>query len=187
VCRSLQLVQQQFQLLPRRGAPVCRHGQNACLEYLRLAYREHRLMAGLIRLGTDLLHQSPLHGMAGVQLVPPRFRSAEHWAELVSHGLLDGAIVSSFCLEKQTLPGKAPKWDGLTAMPLGQLDLQLVAMTPTTKRVLLPRRSQRPARNLLSGSSGPATVSWRSRSALTCSGLAGSRPMVWRRWQRSHH
>jgi hypothetical protein len=144
VCRSLQLMQQQFQLLPRRGAPVCRHGQNACLGYLRLAYREHRLMAGLIRLGTDLLHQSLLHGKAGVQLVPPRFRSAEHWAELVSHGLLDGAIVSSFCLEQQVLPGKAPKWEGLTAMPLGQLALQLVARTPTTRRVLLPRRSALP-------------------------------------------
>jgi len=58
VSRSLQLMQQQFQLLPRRGAPVCRHGHNSCLRYLRLAYREHRLMAGLIRLGTDLLQQA---------------------------------------------------------------------------------------------------------------------------------
>jgi hypothetical protein len=62
----------------------------------------------------------------------------------VSHGLLDGAIVSSFCLEQQVLPGKAPKWDGLTAMPLGQLALQLVARTATTGRVLLPRRSALP-------------------------------------------
>ena len=62
----------------------------------------------------------------------------------MSHGLLDGAIVSSFCLEQQTLPGKAPKWEGLTAMPLGQLALQLVARTPITKRVLLPRRSALP-------------------------------------------
>ena len=101
-------------------------------------------MAGLIRLGTDLLHQSLLHGMAGVQLVPPRFRSAEHWAELVSHGLLDGAIISSFCLEQQQLLGQTPKWDGLTAMPLGQLALQLVATTTEAKQVLLPRRGALP-------------------------------------------
>jgi hypothetical protein len=82
--------------------------------------------------------------MSDVQLVPPRFRSAEHWAELVSHGLLDGAIISSFCLEQQVLSGKAPKWDGLTAMPLGQLALQLVATTTEAKQVLLPRRGALP-------------------------------------------
>jgi hypothetical protein len=144
VCRSLQLMQQQFQLLPRRGAPVCRHGQNACLHHLRLAYREHRLMEGLLRIGTDVLHQSLLQGMAGVQLVPPRFRNAEHWAELVSHGLLDGAIISSFCLEQQLQSGQSPRWDGLTAMPLGQLALQLVATTTEAKQVLLPRRGALP-------------------------------------------
>ena len=144
VCRSLQLMQQQFQLLPRRGAPVCRHGHNSCLGYLRLAYREHRLMAGLIRLGTDLLHQGLLDGMTGVQLVPPRFRSAEQWAELVSHGLLDGAIVSSLCLEQLLLFGQTPKWDGLIAIPLGQLALQLVATTTEAKQVLLPHRSELP-------------------------------------------
>ena len=144
VCRSLQLMQQQFQLLPRRGAPVCRHGQNACLHHLRLAYREHRLMEGLLRIGTDVLHQSLLQGMAGVQLVPPRFRNAEHWAELVSHGLLDGAIISSFCLEQQLQSGQSPKWEGLTAMPLGQLALQLVATTTEATQVLLPRRGALP-------------------------------------------
>ena len=137
VCRSLQLMQQQFQLLPRRGAPIFRHGHNTCLHHLRLAYREHRLMAGLIRLGTDLLHQSLLHGVTGVQLVPPRFRSAEHWAELVNHGLLDGAIVSSFCLEQQLLLGQTPKWDGLTAMPLGQLAIRVIALVAPLEVVVL--------------------------------------------------
>ena len=56
VCRSLQLMQQQFKLEPRHGSPVCRHGHNACLHHLRLAYREHRLMEGLLRIGTDVLH-----------------------------------------------------------------------------------------------------------------------------------
>ena len=82
--------------------------------------------------------------MSDVQLVPPRFRSAEHWAELVSHGLLDGAIVSSFCLEQQLQSGQSPKWNGLTAMPLGQLALQLVATTTEAKKVLLPRRGALP-------------------------------------------
>jgi hypothetical protein len=108
VCRSLQLMQHQFKLEPRPGDSVCRHGHNACLQYLRLAYREHRLMEGLLRIGSDLLHQSLLMGISGVQLVPPRFRSGEHWAELVRHGLLDGAIMSSFCLEKLLLSGQSP-------------------------------------------------------------------------------
>ncbi|MCP9943476.1 hypothetical protein KBY70_13890 [Cyanobium sp. ATX 6E8] len=144
VCRSLQLMQHQFKLEPRHGSPVCRHGYNTCLHYLRLAYREHRLMEGLLRIGTDVLHQSLLLGISGVQLVPPRFRSGEHWAELVRNGLLDGAIVSSFCLEKLLLSGQSPQWDGLAALPLGQLGLQLVATTPTTKRVLLPSKGAIP-------------------------------------------
>jgi hypothetical protein len=106
VCRSLQLMQLQFRLAPRQGSSVCRHGHNACLQHLRLAYREHRLMEGLLRIGTDVLHQRLLQGMAGIQRVPPRFRSGEHWAELVRHGLLDAAIVSSFCLEKLLLSGQ---------------------------------------------------------------------------------
>lgn len=144
VCRSLQLMQNQFRLEPRHGSPVCRHGHNACLHHLRLAYREHRLMEGLLRIGTDVLHQSLLDNLTGTQLVPPRFRSGEHWAELVRHGLLDAAIVSSFCLETVLLSGQAPQWDGLTALPLGQLGLQLVATTPATRRVLLPRKGATP-------------------------------------------
>jgi hypothetical protein len=144
VCRSLQLMQHQFRLEPSQGSMVCRHGQNACLHHLRLAYRAHRLMEGLLRIGTDVLHQSLLMGMEGVQLVPPRFRSGEHWAELVRHGLLDGAIVSSFCLEKPLLSGQAPPWDGLGALPLGHLSLQLVAPTPSTRRILVPRKAATP-------------------------------------------
>ncbi|WP_158217085.1 hypothetical protein [Synechococcus sp. 8F6] len=144
VCRSLQLMQHQFKLDPSHGSTVCRHGYNTCLHYLRLAYREHRLMEGLLRIGTDVLHQNLLSTLAGVQLVPPRFRCGEHWAELVRHGLLDGAIVSSFCLEKLLLSGQSPQWDGLAALPLGQLALQLVATTPSTRRVLLPGKGSTP-------------------------------------------
>jgi hypothetical protein len=144
VCRSLQLMQSQFHLEPRPGSAVCRHGYNACLQYLRLAYREHRLMEGLLRIGTDVLHQVLLRDLAGVQQVPPHFRNAEHWAELVRHGLLDGAIVSSFCMEERLLSGQAPRLEGLVALSLGQVSLQLVSPATTTRRVLLPRKTAVP-------------------------------------------
>ncbi len=144
VCRSVQVMQQQFRLMPRQGSSVCRHGHNACLQHLRLAYREHRLMEGLLRIGSDVLHQKLLIDLAGVQLVPPCFRNAEQWAELVRHGLLDGAILSSFALEKRQLSGQAPHWDDLVAMPLGQMALQLVATTPENRRVLLPKKAAAP-------------------------------------------
>jgi len=144
VSLNVQLMQHQFRLVPSSGSPVCRHGHNACLHHLRLAYRAHRLMEGLMRIGTDALHQSLLLGMAGVQLVPPRFRGALHWAELVLHGLLDGAIVSSFCLENLLHSGQVPKWDGLATLPLGQLGLDLVGVTPHLRRVLLPHKSATP-------------------------------------------
>lgn len=144
VCRSVQLMQHQFRLELRQGSQVCRHGNNASLHYLRLAYRAHRLMEGLLRIGTDVLHQSLLAGMTGLQLVPPGFRSGEHWAQLVRHGLLDGVILSSFCLETLPLSGQAPHWDGLVALPLGQLSLQLVATTAVSQTVLLPRKRALP-------------------------------------------
>lgn len=144
VSRSLRLMQQQFSLAPERGSPVCRHGHNPCLQHLRLASREHRLMEGLLRIGTDVLHQSLLAGLAGVQPVPPLCRSGDHWAGLVGHGLLDGAIVSVFSLPQPLPPGEEPRWDGLRALPLGRLGLQLVAAAPATRRVLLPPRGAAP-------------------------------------------
>jgi predicted DNA-binding protein (UPF0251 family) len=45
VCRSLQLMQRQFALINTPGSAICRHGHNLCMQHLRLAYREHRLMA----------------------------------------------------------------------------------------------------------------------------------------------
>jgi hypothetical protein len=62
----------------------------------------------------------------------------------VRHGLLDGAILSSFCLEKRLLSGKTPQWDGVAALPLGQLGLELVTTNPETRRVLLPRKGAMP-------------------------------------------
>ena len=77
MCRHERL-RQDFKLVPRKKQSVCRHGHNACVQYLRLAYREHRLMAWLLRIRSYVLHHTLLLGLAGVQHVPPRFRSAEH-------------------------------------------------------------------------------------------------------------
>jgi hypothetical protein len=144
VCRSLQLMQQQFGLVPGEGSAVCRHGHNACLQHLRLACREHRLMEGVLRIGSDVLHQRLLQGLARIQQVPTRCRQAEHWVELVRHGLLDGALLSSFCLERRLLSGRLPQWEQLVVLPLGQLRLQLVATAATSRRVLLPRKAVAP-------------------------------------------
>ena len=144
VSRSLQLMRREYQLTPGKRQQVCRHGHNACVQYLRLAYREHRLMAGLLRIGSDVLHNTLLHGMAGVLQVPPRFRSAEQWVELVRHGLLDGAIVSSFSLARPLPAGEEPAWEGVAVLPLGSIGLQLVAQDPHTQQVLLPRRAVLP-------------------------------------------
>jgi hypothetical protein len=139
VCRSLQLMRQEFRLETGQGSPLCRYGHNLCLHYLRLAYREHRLMEGLLRIGTDPLHQGLLVGIDVVQQVPALFRSSEQWAELVRVGLLDGAIMSSFSLKRPLPADGPPLWDGLAVLPLGQLALQLVAAAPQTRGVLLPR------------------------------------------------
>lgn len=144
VCRSLRLLQQELRLEPAKGAAICRHGHNDCLGHLRLAYRAHRLMEGVLRLGSDALHHSLISRLTNVQQVPPRFRSAEQWAQLIRHGLLDGALLSSLGLEQRLLSGQAPRWDGLAAKPLGTLALQLVATSPTAKRVLLPNKATTP-------------------------------------------
>ena len=144
VCRSLRLLQQELHLEPAKGAAICRHGHNDCLGHLRLAYRAHRLMEGVLRLGSDALHHSLISRLGSVQQVPPRFRSAEQWAQLIRHGLLDGALLSSFGLDQRLLSGQAPRWDGLAAKPLGTLALQLVATSPTAKRVLLPNKATTP-------------------------------------------
>ena len=145
VCRSLRLLQQELRLEPAKGAAICRHGHNDCLQHLRLAYRAHRLMEGVLRLGSDALHHSLISRLSNVQQVPPRFRSAEQWAQLIRHGLLDGALLSSLGLEQRLLSGQAPRWDGLAAKTLGTVALQLVATSPTAKRVLLPNKAATPS------------------------------------------
>ena len=144
VCRSLQLMQRQFSLINAPGLPICRHGHNLCLQHLRLAYREHRLMAEQLRIGSDVLHHALLLTMTGVLEVPPRFRSAEHWVELLRHGLLDGAILSSFSLARPLPAGQDPAWEEITVLPLGSIRLQLVAQAGHKRSVLLPRKGAMP-------------------------------------------
>jgi hypothetical protein len=144
VSRSVQSLRDQLKLQPRQGPAVCRHGHNDCLGHLRLAYRAHRLMEGFLRIGTDVLHQPLLQPLRGVQQVPPRFRSAEHWGELIRHGLLDGALVSSLVLEQRLLSDQRPHWPGIQANPVGSLALQLVATTPEASGVLLPSQAATP-------------------------------------------
>jgi hypothetical protein len=144
VCRNAQLMQSQFRLVPQQSGAVCRYDHNTCLFYLRLAYREHRQMAGLLRIGTDVLHQILLAELQVVQQVPSRFRSGIQCAELIRHSLLDGAVVSSFSMSKPLAASQGPQWQGLCVMPLGQLQLQLVTATPDTRRVLLPRKGAMP-------------------------------------------
>lgn len=144
VCRSLRLMQEQFHLDPCHATAICRHGHNPCLQLLRLAYREHRLMAGVLRIGTDPLHQELLQHSPAILRVPARFRPSRHWAALVACGLLDGAIVSSWCHGRILPIGQAPRWQGLCTLDLGALPLQLMADSRHSGRVLLPRRAVAP-------------------------------------------
>jgi hypothetical protein len=137
VSRGLQLLQRDFELEPGSGSAICRHGHNGSLEHLRLAYRSHRLMKGVLRLGTDGLHQPLLMGCPQLQAVPPRFRSLCDWTELVRTGLLDGAIVSSLALEKPRPPAAPPRLGRLQLVPLGRLELRLFSGS-AAQAVLLP-------------------------------------------------
>ena len=67
VSRSLRMMSQQFHLQRQRGTTACRYGNNESLHLLRLSYRAHRLMDGLLRIATDALHQPLLHGLGRLQ------------------------------------------------------------------------------------------------------------------------
>lgn len=145
VSRSLRVLQEQLALQPGRRSAVCRQGRNPCLDLLRLASRAHRVMQGVLRIGADPLHHPLLSGLAGcLQPVPPRFRRAEHWAELVRLAVLDAAILGAGGLETPPIPGQSPSWEGLTVEPLGVLPLQLVARAGLPRGVLVPRRAVAP-------------------------------------------
>jgi hypothetical protein len=144
VSRSLNLLQRELELRPGAGPGVCRHGHNSTLEQLRLAYRCYRVMKGVLRIGTDGLHQTLLARGPGLQPVPAQFRSHREWVELVRHGLLDGAIVSSLGLDKARTCATLPRWSGIQVEPLGELTLQLLANAMEADGILLPRRGVAP-------------------------------------------
>ena len=127
VSRSYRELAEQFRLVPApRPRKVCRWGLSSSLRFLRLACRAHRLEDGRLRLATDALHQSLLTGVPGVLEVPPCFHSADDWVVLVAEGVIDGAIVSSLCHHQSFQAGRLPQWEGLRAVPLATLELQLV-------------------------------------------------------------
>jgi hypothetical protein len=126
VSRSAAWISEQFRLRPSPPGGVIRYGSNDCLRLMRQAAQAHRRMQGLLRIGVDPLHQPLLAGLAGVLPVPPRFRPADHWAELIDQRLLDGAILSSWCHPGPLQADADPHWPRRTAVPLGRLPLQLV-------------------------------------------------------------
>jgi len=196
VSRSLQLMRREYRLTPGERQQVIRHGHNPCVHYLRLAYREHRLMEGLLRIGSDGLHQPLLHDMPGVQLAPPRFRSAEHWVELLRHGLLDGAIVSSFALAKPLPAGEEPTWEGIAVLPLASVGMLLVSEVAHTRRVLLPGQEALPLLHQLIEAHGfgveqqPAACqepeAWLKRARDRQLALPLARELVGRQWLGSN-
>lgn len=145
VSRSLRALQEQLALQPGRRSAACRQGRNPCLDLLRQAGRAHRLMHGVLRIGTDPLHQPLLSGLSGcLQQVPSRFRRAEHWAELVRRAVLDAAIVGAYGLETPRIAAQSPNWHGLVVEPLGVLPMQLVTGASLPRGVLLPGRGAAP-------------------------------------------
>jgi hypothetical protein len=144
VSRSLKRLQHELELEPGRKSGVCRHGRNVCLDMLRLACRAHRLMKGFLRIGTDGLHQSLLSGQVSLQPAPSRFHKAEYWVELVRHGLLDGAIVSSWGMEQAVPPGNLPPWTDIDVRLLGTLPLWLMARWGSVEGILVPNRGAAP-------------------------------------------
>ncbi|MDM7953257.1 MAG: hypothetical protein QUV07_08600 [Cyanobium sp. CZS 25K] len=144
VSRSLSKLQHELELAPGRRSAACRYGRNACLDMLRLSCRAHRLMKGFLRIGTDPLHQTLLSKQASLQTAPSRFRKVTHWVDLIHHGVLDGAIVSSMGMEKSMPAGSVPCWHGVVIEPLGVLPLELMARSTSVKGVLVPNRAAAP-------------------------------------------
>ncbi len=144
VSRSLRRLQLELELESGRRSGACRHGRNACLDMLRFACRAHRLMKGVLRIGTDGLHQTLLCGRKSLQPAPSRFHKADHWVELVQYGLLDGAIVSSWGLEKALPLDHLPRWRDVDVQPLGTLPLWLMARSSSAEGILVPNRGAVP-------------------------------------------
>ena len=124
VSRRYRKLAQEFALKRQpRERKSCRYGSTDAMRWLRLGYRAHRLAAGVARIGADLMHQPLLAGMDWLLTAPPRFRPIETWAELVSQGILDGAIVSGLEFQGADLADSRD----LELLRLGRLPLTLMA------------------------------------------------------------
>jgi hypothetical protein len=150
-------------------------------------------MKGFLRIGTDGLHRTLLSGQRSLQPAPARFHKAEHWVELVRYGLLDGAIVSSWAMEKALPPGHLPPWSDVDVQPLGTLPLWLMARSNSVKGILVPSRGAAPLLHQTLERNGHSLVSqsraaqepaaWLKRmqdrelALLLCPGLVGN---AWR-------
>jgi hypothetical protein len=139
VSRRYRALAGDFGLIQRRRHQQMRYGSTPAITYLRLGARSHRLEQGFARIGADLFHQFLLADLPQVLPVPPHLRPAEHWADLVRLGVIDGAVISSLELEQVKDPSA---WHELSLHPLGSLPLELVSAGPTDEltQLLAPHR-----------------------------------------------
>jgi len=144
VSRRYQKLRQDFALVrDRYPLKSCGYGATPTLRLLRLGCRAHRLAAGVARIGSDLLHQSLLAGSPWLLPVPPRFRAAATWLELVRQGVLDGALISGLELEE----AEGGHRQELELVSLGELPLALGVCADGPGRVsevLVPDRGVAP-------------------------------------------
>jgi hypothetical protein len=100
VSRRYRALAADFALVPNRRRQLgCCYGSSTVMQQLRLGCRAHRLSAGVARFGSDVLLQPLLAGCGWLLPAPPRFRTVESWLELVSQGVLDGALISGLELQ----------------------------------------------------------------------------------------
>lgn len=119
----------------------CVYGSSSTMRLLRLGCRDHRLAAGVSRIGSDLLHQPLLAGCPWLLPTPQRYRPAANWLELVRQGVLDGALISG--LELDGAEGVTTQ--GLELLPLSPLSLALACGTEgPASEVLVPDRRVAP-------------------------------------------
>lgn len=122
VSRRYQRLADDFSLRRDQRLPWGRRfGSNGSIRHLRLAARAHRLAAGMVALGCDLLHRPLFEGVEGLLLPPSRFLCGLDWAHLLQEGVVDAALVH----------GLEPAWEpglrGVRVVDLGSLPLVLLA------------------------------------------------------------
>jgi hypothetical protein len=132
-----------------------------CIDWAEQLQPDQPLPSGAFEPALDLLglHQILLCGQNSLQPAPSRFQKAEHSVELVQYGLLDGAIVSSWGLEKSLPPDHLPRWRDIDVQPLGTLPLWLMARSSSAEGILVPNRGAVPLLHQTLESNGHNLVS----------------------------